>query len=66
MTSLSHDESHQQDQDGLIKFQKKDKFYKFYDRESDDYVFKIENLPDAFEKMEDLELESGVKEKERN
>ena len=40
---------------GLIAFQQKDKFAKFYDRSKDDYIFKIENLPEAFAKLEESE-----------
>lgn len=45
----------------LIPFQQKDKFEKFYDRKTDDYIFKIENLPEAFEKLDETESASQEK-----
>ena len=45
----------QNEQYGLYAFQKKDKFEKFYVRSEQDYVFQIENLPEAFAKLEEEE-----------
>ena len=44
---------------------KKDPFKKFYNRASDDYIFKIDNLPEAFEKLEQEEPESEQKRKQQ-
>ena len=38
-----------------IPFQQKEKFEKFYERSTGDYVFKIENMPDAFDKLDEIE-----------
>ena len=46
----------------LLAFQKKDKFQKFYDHETDDYLFKVENLPEAFQKLNEVEIENKEKE----
>lgn len=45
----------------MIRFGKKDKYEKFYDRETKDYVFRIENLPEAFAKLEETENYSQEK-----
>ena len=44
----------QEDKFGLLDFGtgRKDPFRKFYDKASDDYIFKLSNLPEAFEKLE--------------
>ena len=40
----------------MIKLdEKKDKFEKFFDRATGDYIFNIENLPEAFAKLEEIE-----------
>ena len=50
-----------QQQYNMIRFGKKDKYEKFYDRETKDYVFRIENLPEAFAKLEETENYSQEK-----
>ena len=35
--------------------EKKDKFEKFLDKATGDYIFNIENLPEAFAKLEEIE-----------
>lgn len=50
---------------GFIDIQKKDKFKKFYDLMEEDYVFQIENLPEAFAKLEEEEPQSLEQQKQK-
>ena len=50
---------------GWIDLQKKDKFEKFYVRSEEDYVFQVENLPEAFAKLEEEEPQSLEKQRQK-